>query len=387
MEIKNVPLKSLIRTVLILIIIIIFGSALMFTSVGEIVKKGLQPVVLAFSIAYILNYMVGFLRKRLNMDKRLAIAVTYIAFILIIVAVISSVIPRITATLTSLVAALSDFDINKVDIAGFNIDNPLVIEAKTYIDNSLASVIDQVSNFTATALNFLVSQVSTITSSIISFVVGAIISIYMLFDKEDLQARAMRLLYAFLPSIVADRVVYVGKKADMIFRSFVIGKFLDSFIIGVICYFILIVFGFNYALLIAFIVGITNMIPYFGPLLGMIPASIITLINSPSEPQMALWMLLIIFILQQLDGFVIGPWILGDTVGVSAFWIIVAVTVGGSTFGILGMFLGVPTLVLIKTLLEESVENKLDEKSMESFYKDQLSKPKKKTIKDLKLKK
>lgn len=101
------------------------------------------------------------------------------------------------------------------------------------------------------------------------------------------------------------------------------------------------------------------MIPYFGPFIGAVPAAIITFVANPSQPVDVVWMLLIILIIQQLDGLVIGPFILGDSVGVNAFWIILAVTVGGATFGLLGMFLGVPLCVLIKTLIEEDVERKL----------------------------
>merc|ERR1711879_824515 len=113
--------------------------------------------------------------------------------------------------------------------------------------------------------------------------------------------------------------------------------------------------------------GITNMIPYFGPFLGAIPASIITYIAAPSEPLTVLWILIVILIIQQLDAFIIGPYILGDSVGVSAFWIIVAVTVGGATFGIMGMFLGVPTLVLFKTIIEDNIQNKLHQKGYDGL--------------------
>lgn len=109
------------------------------------------------------------------------------------------------------------------------------------------------------------------------------------------------------------------------------------------------------------------MIPYFGPFIGAVPAAVITLIANTSDPIQVLYMLLLILIIQQLDGLVIGPFILGDSVGVSAFWIIIAVSVGGATFGLIGMFLGVPTVVLVKTLLEEDVQRKLASKGYDGL--------------------
>ena len=114
------------------------------------------------------------------------------------------------------------------------------------------------------------------------------------------------------------------------------------------------------------------MIPYFGPFIGAVPAAIITLIANPTDPVQMLYMLLLIFIIQQLDGLVIGPFILGDSAGVSAFWIIVAVTVGGAAFGIIGMFLGVPVCVLIKTLIEEDVQRRLEHKGYPSLESENL---------------
>ena len=140
-----------------------------------------------------------------------------------------------------------------------------------------------------------------------------------------------------------------------------VGKLIDSTIIGLLCYLFLYLFAVPFALIISIVIGITNMIPYFGPFIGAVPAILITLINSTEQ---TILVLVIIIILQQFDGLILGPIILGDRVGVSAFWIIVSVTVGGYLFGVLGMFLGVPVVVLVMTILEEEVQRRLNEKNM-----------------------
>ena len=153
----------------------------------------------------------------------------------------------------------------------------------------------------------------------------------------------------------------------MTFGKFLVGKLLDSCIIGVLTFFILTVCKMPYTILISVIVGITNIIPFFGPFIGAIPSFIIILFVSPVK---ALWFLLIILIVQQIDGNIIGPKILGDSIGISAFWILFAILVAGKFLGIVGMIVGVPLFAVIYSLLKEVVEGRLKKKGLKTDTKD-----------------
>lgn len=337
------------------------------TPVWQILFRGLMPVLMAFIIAYILDYLVRFLEKQFKLRRMPAILLTIIVFISFITFLGALIIPRIIDAVNTIIVAIGnlDFDLNTIFNQDFN--NIYLNEIQQRIIDTITPIIQRLTNATGEFVILLVNKVQEITSGLISFIAALIISIYMLADKPDLVARIKRFIYASFNDQQAKVILETSRKAHKIFKAFVFGKLVDSFIIGILSFIILTVFHFNFALLIAFIIGLTNMIPYFGPFLGAVPASIITYIAVPDNPMMVLWMLLVILIIQQLDGWIIGPYILGDSVGVSAFWIILAVTIGGATFGVLGMFMGVPTLVLIKTIVEDSIQNKLTKKGYDGL--------------------
>ena len=151
------------------------------------------------------------------------------------------------------------------------------------------------------------------------------------------------------------------------FGKFLSGKILDSLIIGILTFVILTIFKMPYTLLVSVIVGITNIIPFFGPFIGAIPSVIIILFVSPIK---ALWFLLIILVIQQIDGNIIGPKILGDSIGISAFWILFSILVAGKFLGLVGMVIGVPLFAVIYSIIKEVVESQLDKKGMKTKTED-----------------
>lgn len=337
------------------------------TPVWSMIVQGFKPVIYAFIIAYMLDYSVRYFEKRLHFNRILAIVVTFAIFIALIVLFGALIVPRIIETVGILINSIGNVDINLEDIFNQDFNNIYLNEIQQSIINALTPMIQKLTNATGTAVLLLVNEIQKITSGLITFIVALIISIYMLAEKNDLMARFKRLIFAYFNDRQSNWLLTTTSEAHYIFKDFVIGKLIDSTIIGVLSFIVLSVFDFEFKLLIAIIIGVTNMIPYFGPFLGAVPAAIITYIGTPSMPVNVLWILLIILIIQQLDGWVIGPMILGDSVGVSAFWIILAVTIGGATFGVVGMFLGVPVLVLIKTLIEEDIQKKLYTKGYEGL--------------------
>jgi len=174
--------------------------------------------------------------------------------------------------------------------------------------------------------------------------VGIMVSLYLLASKEKFSATSCKLCYAVLPESSADWLIRGIKATDRIFSGFVRGKLLDSLIIGIICFICSSILDFPYAPLVSVVVGVTNVIPFFGPFLGAIPSAFLILLASPIK---CLYFIIFILALQQFDGNILGPRILGNSTGISGFWVIVAILVGGGLWGVAGMFLGVPICACI----------------------------------------
>jgi predicted PurR-regulated permease PerM len=182
-----------------------------------------------------------------------------------------------------------------------------------------------------------------------------------MFSKETLIAQLKKALYAVCKKETASEMVRFARESHRIFSSFINGKLIDSLIIGILCFIGMSIIGFEFTMLISFIVGCTNVIPFFGPFLGAIPSVMILLMVDPWQ---ALWFTIFVFVLQQLDGNVIGPKILGDSTGLPALWVMFAILVGGGIFGIIGMFIGVPAFAVIYKFTKEYLEKKLESKNL-----------------------
>ena len=187
-------------------------------------------------------------------------------------------------------------------------------------------------------------------------VIAIIVSVYLVADSRPLKRNAKRLLYAIIPLKAAEELVIIVRESVRIFTNFVVGKAIDSLIIGILCSILMSMLQLPYVILLSVIVGVTNMIPYFGPFIGAIPGVVLYLLINPMQ---SLIFAIMIFLLQQFDGLVLGPKILGDSTGLKPVWIIIAITVGGAMQGVVGMFLGVPVLAVLSYLLERLVKLQL----------------------------
>ncbi len=381
---KALNLKWLTKASFIVAIVFVLVTR---SNVWSVLMNGITPILYALVVAYMLDYVVKALENRFKLKRGVSIAITLILFAMTIALIGLIIVPKIVDATASLITTVSNIRIDMTVLDKLSFDNPYLTEIQQMLMDALNPFIQKVTNFTGTALLVIVGELQRVTTGVISFMVSLIIAIYMLAEKRDLLARIKRTVFAYFKDETAERIYYIGNLADDIFKNFFVGKLLDSFIIGVLSFVILKVAGFEYNMLIAVIIGITNMIPYFGPFIGAVPSAIITFVATPTEPWNVFWILIIILIIQQLDGWVIGPMILSDSVGVSAFWIVIAVTAGGAAFGLLGMFLGVPVCVLAKTLIEDDVEQKLDEKGYSSFERQNLKVIRPKVRRQLKLKK
>ena len=190
---------------------------------------------------------------------------------------------------------------------------------------------------------------------------GIVVAVYILYDRDKFYLQIKKVLYVCFPKNNVDKIRSVVKLSSKMFNNFIVGKLIDSLIIGLICYICMTLLGFEFAMLISFIVGCTNIIPIFGPFIGAVPGFVILFIVNPVD---SLWFILFIIALQQFDGNVLGPKILGDSMGIPTLYVVFAIVVGGGLFGILGMFLGVPILSIIYVLVKGYVESKIKEKNI-----------------------
>lgn len=356
--------SKIIKVTILFIIILLLVMSEEFRNDLSMIFK---PLLIAFAIAYLLDPLVRLFNKKLRMSRGQAIATVVLLIILILILIGAIGIPSLVLNAGELMRNIRnipdninfDFDIINKNLTVLN--NQYLMSISEYINQLIGKTLSSIASISSVILEAVVVNAFRITSSFFSLIVSFVISIYMLIDKKDLQARVKRMIYAFLKKEDADYIINIGKVSNKIFSGFLIGKLVDSIIIGVLCWIILLFFKIKFAPIIAIIVGITNMIPYFGPFIGAIPATLIVLLQSPI---LALWVLIVIIILQQFDGLVLGPYILGDSVGVGAFWIIVGVTIGGTMFGVVGMLIGVPVLVLLKTIVEGMVEQFLNRKGL-----------------------
>ncbi len=216
-------------------------------------------------------------------------------------------------------------------------------------------------------LSALTSSAVAVVSTLFNMLIGVVVSVYILLTKDKLLAQSKKMTVAFFSQSTAGQIMEYARQIDRIFNGFIIGKIIDSAIIGVLCYIGNLILDIPYAVLIAVIVGVTNVIPYFGPFLGAIPSALLILLVDPLE---CLYFLIFVVILQQVDGNVIGPKILGGNVGISSFWILVSITVAGGLFGFVGMLLGVPVFATFYMLISDIVNRSLTRRGLSTETKD-----------------
>lgn len=341
----------------------------------------LQPFIIGFSIAYLLNFVLKFYENKVfeynfvkkaklkeNSKRALGLLFTYVTSAIVIYLFIKFVLPQL---LDSLVGLINDIPMYINESTKF-IDKLLLdlnIEEQylNLINDNFNGLINYIIKFCTNLIPVLGGLLTTVASSIWNIILGIIISIYLLIDKEKFCALSKKITYAIFPITAANKTIEITHRSNDTFGKFLVGKIVDSFIIGVLTFIILTICKMPYTILISVIIGITNIIPFFGPFIGAIPSVIIILFVSPVK---ALWFVLIIFIIQQIDGNIIGPKILGDSIGISAFWILFSILVAGKFLGIVGMIIGVPLFAVVYSLIKEIVENKLRKKGLKVDTKD-----------------
>ncbi|MDO5423174.1 MAG: AI-2E family transporter [Eubacteriales bacterium] len=336
----------------------------------------LMPFIVGALLAFILNPAVKqvmiFLEKvcrlkNIKVRKALAIAITYVLLLGFATVTIFGIVPQVVTSLTDLINAIPawlDYIYEGFDILEERFPNLDIAILEQAVNDTIPDVINTLRNFAANIVPAIYNLSMSIVNLIVDLVISIIVSIYMISDKKLLKNSLKAFIYAFVPVKRIPTMVEILKECNNIFSSFVIGKSIDSLIIGILCFIFMNILKLPYAMLISVIVGITNMIPYFGPFIGAIPGIIILLMISPVK---ALVFTLLILILQQFDGLVLGPKILGSSTGLRPLWIIIAITVGGSIGGVLGMFLGVPVVAVIRYLTNRILRYRLEQRNFKNI--------------------
>ena len=329
------------------------------------------PFIFGFFFAYLIRPIVVTLEKPLKKIKKgkgekikrvISIVVSYLIVIGALTVIIVYIFPQMKNSVKDIGNSVKNgynYVTNHLDemnamIPIINLGN--VIE---YIQNNL---IDKLMSNSGTIVPFVYHFSSSVLTSLYNIFMGLVISIYMIIDGQKLKNSIKRIIYAVSPIEKAPAICKTISKCNHIFNGFLFGKAVDSLIIGILCFIAMSILQLPYSLLLSVIVGITNMIPYFGPIIGAIPGFVIYLFI---DPKLSLVFAIMILILQQFDGLYLGPKILGDLTGIKPLWVIFGIVIGGAYFGAVGMFLGVPTVAVFMYLAELFIESKLKKKKID----------------------
>ena len=335
----------------------------------------LTPFILGFAIAFLLNKPMMFIENRLlgNMKfkhktKRSISAIVSLLFGAFVVCGFASIIvPQLVRSISTLISNFPGYiaDTQKFIDSFINSNGLFKDQANVFLSND--KLLGEISKFVTDLFPQMLQYTYQFGNTLLDIILGIMSALYMLLDKERLLGYCKKITYAIFPREVAKYFHRMSLTSSGIFNDFIVGKAIDSLIIGILCYIGSLIFKFPYALLLSVFVGITNMIPVFGPFIGAIPGIVILFIIHPIT---ALYFALFILVLQQFDGNILGPLILGDKLGLPSIGILFSVCVGGGLFGVVGMFIGVPCFAVIYAALREFVNHRLKQKNLSN---DQLT--------------
>lgn len=331
----------------------------------------LAPFIYGGVIAYLLRPLCNSLQRGLESrlpDKMkkaapgLAVCLSIIAGILIVYAVIIMIVPQLAVSIVSLWNSIPGSVQKFVTWVGEKFgENQDLLKIFNDIYNAVYTTLDEwVKNTLMPQITSIVSGVGMSVWKLLKFVyntlIGLIVAVYLLYGRKKFARQSVLIVRSILPCQWADRFLEEVNFADRMFSGFIDGKLLDSAIIGVLCYIGCSILKIPNALLVSVIVGITNVIPFFGPFIGAVPSALLVLMVDPLK---ALWFVIFILVLQQIDGNIIGPKILGNRTGLSGFWVMFAIILFGSIWGVVGMVICVPLFAVIYDLVKKLVRRGL----------------------------
>lgn len=344
----------------------------------------LSPVLYGIIFAYLMTPLVNkiekhmliplFIKDRANLSAKqkkyirlLSVLLTIVLVLFLIYGFFSILIPNIVKSIRSISYQFPYYIQNLTNwSAKFLNDNPDIEEMVIrFLDTYSEEFLNYINNSIMPQMETVLKQVSLSLISVLkmlwNFIIGMVISIYVLFSKETFAGQGKKIVFALFSTKTANQFIKDIRFASDTFIGFISGKIVDSIIIGFICFAGTSILEMPYALLVSVIVGVTNIIPFFGPYLGAIPSAILILMVNPVK---CIYFILFILVLQQVDGNFIGPKILGESTGLSGFWVIFSITVFGGIMGVPGMIIGVPFFAVVYAMIRRATNKRLLKKGL-----------------------
>lgn len=353
----------------------------------SVVIEVVMPIIVGFIIAYLMTPVLNFIEQRIlipladyckikESSKRksairgLGILFTSCLILAIIYCVIAMLLSQIIPSIKNIISNIDVYIHNLSQWLDKLLEDNPTLDA--YANEAIKSYSAELENwFNDTVLLKVSSLIKTLSTGVMNIVgvfwnliIGFIIAIYVLGSKEKFVGQAKKITYAIFEKGTANVIIRNFRFTHKTFIGFVSGKILDSLIIGVLCFIGTTLLKTPYAALISVVIGITNVIPFFGPFIGAIPCTILIFVVDPLHPLNYLYFVIFIFVLQQFDGNILGPKILGESTGLAGFWVIFAITVFGGLFGVMGMVIGVPAFAVIYAAIKSFVNTALKKKQM-----------------------
>lgn len=355
-----------------LVIVAALIVKLLFDNLGEVgkflsaINSALSPVYIGLIIAFLLSPLVNAMDQRVfiplmrklvkkekkarNLARGLSVASVLIAALFVLFALVMMVVPEVVNSISSLVSNLPAYYRNllawgdKVFKSNPTVANYFEEFSGTLYEKLLAWMKNDLLPSSTQLLSVLTDGVVNAVSVFFNAFIGIIVSIYLMAGKENFCAQARKLMYAFLPERRVGGALAVFSETSGVFAKFISGKITDSLVVGALTFIIMSIAGVPYTMLISVLIGVTNMIPFFGQYIGIIPSAVLVFI---ADPDKGIIFLILIIILMQFDGNVLGPMILGDSIGLKSFWILFSILFFGSLFGLLGMICAVPIFAMM----------------------------------------
>ena len=371
-----------------ILLVVVFTDLPGFFKLVTNILSILSPLISGAVIAFLLNPLVRLVDRRLEpkltkrekkagsgkkLSRAISIVFALIFAALVIYAFFSILLPQLGESIQGIIDSAPKYFLS-IEQWATNLlaDNP---EVQYYADMAIGKIQEYLNEWVSTSLPNDIQNVLTtvftsafsVVKSLANIVIGIFASIYILASKDKFQAQSKKIVVALFKPARADHILHVGREINRVFNGFVIGKIIDSAIIGVLCYLGMLILKLPYPALVATVVGVTNIIPFFGPIIGAVPSALLILLVNPLQ---AFYFVIFVIVLQQVDGNVIGPRILGNSVGISGFWVLISITVATSLFGFAGMILGVPVFAVIYMLISDAVNSALRRKGRSTVTND-----------------
>jgi len=347
----------------------------------------IMPILFGLVLAYLLTPILNFIeyqilipladkigvkatKKRKSMIRTIGIIITAFLVFLLIYSLIAMMLSQIVPSIVNIVSNFDTYINNMTKwLAKLLNNNPELSSNLTYMIDRYSDELEQWLNTSVLARTSGI--IKSVSLSVLSglkvfwnFIIGFVISIYVLASKEKFAGQAKKIVYSIFSKPVANNIISDLRFTHKTFIGFISGKVVDSIIIGLLCFIGTSILRTPYAALVSTVIGVTNIIPFFGPFIGAVPSAILVFVVDPAHPLNCVYFVLFILLLQQFDGNILGPKILGSSTGLAGFWIIFSITLFGGLFGVIGMIVGVPIFAVFYSAIKSLVNAALARKNM-----------------------